>query len=56
MPPRPKKLLAAVKLGPVTPKELPDELRNSPELVVEVDAMPPVGDVPGGSRDPRLPR
>jgi len=31
---------AVVKLRPVVPSELPDELRASPNLVVEVDAMP----------------
>jgi hypothetical protein len=29
-----------VKLRPVVPKELPDELRARPDFVVEVDAMP----------------
>jgi hypothetical protein len=29
-----------VKLRPVTPAELPEKLRSSPNLVVEVDAMP----------------
>ncbi len=31
---------AVVKLRPVEPDALPDDLRNSPDLVVEVDAMP----------------
>ena len=31
---------SAVKLRPVVPSELPAELRRSPNLVVEVDAMP----------------
>jgi hypothetical protein len=31
---------SVVKLRPVVPAELPDELRASPNLVVEVDAMP----------------
>ena len=31
---------SVVKLRPVTPSELPDELRKSPNMVVEVDAMP----------------
>jgi hypothetical protein len=31
---------SVVKLRPVTPDELPDELRSSPEFGVEVDAMP----------------
>ncbi len=31
---------SVVKLRPVLPDELPDELRQSPSLVVEVDAMP----------------
>jgi hypothetical protein len=29
-----------VKLRPVVPSELPDKLRRSPQMVVEVDAMP----------------
>jgi hypothetical protein len=31
---------SVVKLRPVVPSELPDQLRSSPNLVVEVDAMP----------------
>ena len=31
---------SVVKLRPVVPDELPDELRKSPNFVVEVDAMP----------------
>jgi len=31
---------SVVKLRPVVPSELPDTLRSSPNLVVEVDAMP----------------
>jgi hypothetical protein len=31
---------AVIKLRPVVPSELPADLRTSPELVVEVDAMP----------------
>ena len=31
---------SVVKLRPVVPSELPDDLRNSPNLGVEVDAMP----------------
>jgi hypothetical protein len=31
---------SVVKLRPVVPSELPDELRDSPSFVVEVDAMP----------------
>ncbi|MET1034071.1 MAG: hypothetical protein ABWX68_02380 [Arthrobacter sp.] len=31
---------SVIKLRPVVPSELPAELRRSPELVVEVDAMP----------------
>jgi hypothetical protein len=31
---------SVVKLRPVVPAELPDELRESPNMVVEVDAMP----------------
>jgi hypothetical protein len=31
---------SAVKLRPVVPEELPSDLRDSPSLVVEVDAMP----------------
>jgi hypothetical protein len=31
---------SVVKLRPVVPDQLPDELRRSPSLVVEVDAMP----------------
>ncbi len=31
---------SVVKLRPVVPAELPDELREAPEMVVELDAMP----------------
>jgi hypothetical protein len=31
---------SVVKLRPVVPDELPDELRDAPEMVVELDAMP----------------
>ena len=31
---------SVVKLRPVVPGQLPDSLRKSPNLVVEVDAMP----------------
>src|SRR3954463_1546306 len=31
---------SVVKLRPVVPDELPDELREAPEMVVELDAMP----------------
>ena len=31
---------SVVKLRPVVPDDLPTGLRNSPNLVVEVDAMP----------------
>jgi hypothetical protein len=31
---------SVVKLRPVVPSELPDDLRGSPNMVVEVDAMP----------------
>ena len=31
---------SVVKLRPVVPQQLPDDLRNSPAFVVEVDAMP----------------
>jgi hypothetical protein len=31
---------SVVKLRPVVPEELPDELRETPEMVVELDAMP----------------
>src|SRR5512133_2955307 len=31
---------SVVKLRPIVPSELPDKLRASPNLVVEVDAMP----------------
>ena len=31
---------SVIKLRPVVPDELPDELREAPEMVVELDAMP----------------
>ena len=31
---------SVIKLRPVVPDELPEELRRSPSMVVELDAMP----------------
>jgi hypothetical protein len=45
---------SVVKLRPVVPNELPDSLRESPDFVVEVDAMPG-GFVCSGSMKRKLP-